>query len=73
MTWAEIAAAYPDEWVLLAETEYEASYAVASARVLAHGDRREPLVEELDRTCPAASGVLFTGREIPVTVAGFIL
>lgn len=65
MTWAEIAAAYPDEWVLLAETEYEdpiESLEVRRARVLAHGDDHDQVRADLAWQSTGDLAFFFTGE-----------
>jgi hypothetical protein len=47
MTWKEICARYPDEWVALVEIDWvnDRDFAFRSARVAGHGKRRrEPMI-----------------------------
>lgn len=66
LTWPEICARYPDEWVVLVEVDWieEDDRDFRSARVAGHGKtRREPLVQA--RSMWARYGEiahLFTGR-----------
>jgi hypothetical protein len=48
MTWNEICATYPDEWVALVEIDWvnDRDFAFSRARVAGHGKRRrEPMVQ----------------------------
>jgi hypothetical protein len=66
LTWAEICARYPDEWVCLVETDYVHPNGLEfrTARVIGHGKtRRDPF--EQARPWRAHYGVIdhyFTGR-----------
>lgn len=66
MTWAEICATYPDQWVGVVDIQKnsEAAYDIRSARVVCHSTNRG---EVLDRVLPLRprhddARHLFTGR-----------
>jgi hypothetical protein len=66
LTWAEICSCYPDEWVVLVETEWfdENNFEFGTAVVLGHSNGHN---EVLRLTKPLRSdgmgfGIFFTGR-----------
>jgi hypothetical protein len=67
MTWAEIEASYPDEWVLILEPETGPDLRVRSGVVAYHGKDRD----ELHRVAralvprPRRTAVLFLGDPVP--------
>jgi hypothetical protein len=70
MTWAEICERYPEQYVLLAEVEFESASGpnIVSARVIAHAvsqDEHYAIRRELE---PAWAPVYsrFTGEPIPI-------
>jgi len=65
LTWSEICARYPDEWVALVEIDWvnENDLDFRSARVAGHGKtRREPL----DQARPPGRGTRRSGISSPV-------
>jgi hypothetical protein len=66
LTWAEICARYPDEWVCLAEMERSHRYdpEIRTARVIGHGKTRgEPVAQVLRlRTHYDPVGHYYTGH-----------
>jgi len=66
LTWAEICARYPDEWVCLVEIEHEVPNGVAirSARVVGHGKTRRAPFDQVDAGWEQYKliGHYFTGR-----------
>ncbi len=61
LTWDEIVAKYPDEWVLIDEPETTAGMEIIRGRVLGHDPELE-IVERLDnRVLPRRAALLFTG------------
>ena len=66
LTWVEICARYPDEWVCLAEVDFiqPNGLELRTARVVGHGKtRREPLVQaDPWRDHHDMIGHLYTGR-----------
>lgn len=66
LTWAEICARYPDEWVCLVEIEREVpnGIAIRSARVVGHGKTRRAPFDQVDaaREPYKLIGHYFTGR-----------
>lgn len=66
MTWAEICALYPDEWVCLVaiEGQNETDFEFTTARVAGHGKtRKEPLVQARPARAQYDSfGHYYTGR-----------
>ena len=66
LTWAEICARYPDEWVCLVEMDrvHPFGFEFRTARVIGHGKtRRAPIDQALRwRSRYAAIGHYFTGR-----------
>ena len=66
LSWPQICARYPDEWVCLVEIEWvnETDFEFQSARVVGHGTTRK---EPLDQARPVRAiyeeiGHFFTGR-----------
>jgi hypothetical protein len=66
LTWAEICARYPDEWVCLVEMDclHPSGFEFRSARVIGHGKTRRAPVEQAMRWRAhyAMIGHYFTGR-----------
>lgn len=66
LTWAEICALYPDEWVCLVDIEgqNETDFEFTTARVAGHGKtRKEPLVQARPARAQYGSvGHYYTGR-----------
>lgn len=75
MTRAEIEAAYPDQWVALADVETDELTQVSQARVLCHNADYDLVYEALEAAQPRDGGVLFTGWDMPLPagVGGYIL
>ena len=65
LTWAEICARYPDQWVVLVDIEWvdEDDRDVRAARVAGHGKtRREPLIQaRIAWSRPREIAHLYTG------------
>jgi len=61
LTWDEIVAKYPDEWVLIDDPETSAGLNIVRGRVLGH-DPELKIVERLDNETRARyTALLFTG------------
>ena len=61
LTWDEIVAKYPDEWVLIDEPETTAGLDILGGRVIGHHEQLE-VVERLDSDLRLRySALLFTG------------
>ncbi len=63
LSWNEVCAQFPDEWVVLVETTYS-DERLTSARVYTHGKRRREIRAALGRACSEhrSVGCFFTGR-----------
>ncbi len=68
LTWPEICARYPDEWVCLVEIGWqnETDFDFTTARVVAHGKtRKEPLVRSREvRAHYGEFGNFYTGKVV---------
>jgi hypothetical protein len=66
LTWSEICARFPDEWVALVEVDWvnDRDFEFRSARVIGHGkQRRDPLDQaRVFRDTYPSLGHFFTGR-----------
>jgi hypothetical protein len=67
LTWSEVCAQFPDEWVVLVDTTWSES-ALATARVYTHCKRRREVSSALDRACGEFTnvGCFFTGRVLGI-------
>ena len=76
LTWDEIRARYPDEWVCLVEMDRidEDNFEFRSARVVGHGaTRREPLEQaRLFRDLYDTIGHYYTGRNAGPVLRSFV-
>ena len=74
LTWEEICARYPDEWVLLVDADfvYDAELSVKRARVAMHDPESAPLLAALPNVPPGDVAIYFTGRN-PFPEIDFIL
>jgi hypothetical protein len=63
LSWSEVCAQFPDEWVVLVDTTWS-DERIASARVLTHCKQRRELRAALGQACRDFRnvGCFFTGR-----------
>lgn len=75
LTWEEICARYPDEWVLLVDGDFvdDPELSVRSARVWMHNAESYPLLDALPQVPPGDIAMYFTGdNPVPADLA-FVL
>ncbi|MEX0782269.1 MAG: hypothetical protein WD557_06430 [Dehalococcoidia bacterium] len=65
LTWEEIVARYPDEWVALEDIEDDEFINVLSAVVIAHSGDHDEVWGALEKSAAAHAGIDFTGAELP--------
>ena len=65
LTWDEICARYPDEWVLLVDGDFvdDAELSVRSARVWIHDRESRPLLDALPGVPPGDVALYYTGDD----------
>lgn len=62
LTWAEIKRRYPDEWVLVAEPEFDDDLFPVRATVVHHSQDRDAVEEWPVPSGTRHEGLFFTGR-----------
>lgn len=67
MTWDQIKAQFPDEWVVLVDCVVDEHETVTGGRVLAHSPQKRDLREALKG--PRDAAFLFTGKPRPIAAA----
>lgn len=75
LTWTDICARYPDEWVVLSDIERaDHNFVFRSARVVAHAPRRAVALGAARGVIGTrATGSFFTGRKRgPISGAGWL-
>jgi hypothetical protein len=64
MSWSEIEASYPDEWVLILEPDTGPDLKVRSGMVAAHSKDRREVHKKAREIRPKRSAILFLGPPI---------
>jgi len=73
MTWQDICRAYPEEYVLMTELDYDdATSTLRAATVIAHGKNRDELLAQNPRTTTDERAIYYTGRVSPKSVQALL-
>jgi hypothetical protein len=65
MSWNEIEATYPDEWVLILEPDTGPDLKVRSGVVAAHSKERDEVDQKVMELRPRRCAILFLGDPLP--------